>query len=881
TLEIRMQAETSYRKATVEDKISRARNSQSRPVVKYYPGDLASGGLRLARWYGPARILALETKVTFSGEIRQPHQLAWIISQGRLKRVHVLQLRHASEREKVIAEDGQVITTPWTFGDVAAGLNKGAFEDLVEDRALRREQKPDDRGAKQERRKFGFADGELLRNELFKRAKRPHELEDRPQHVIREQPEAERDVLGFVSELQEFEDIVFAVILPEPKDETEWKAIVKDPQKFMVVRAAIGNVPPHRLMKMRWVLTFKNGPEDGTVKAKAPLVVLGYFDPDAGYLNTKSPTMTRRSRQLLLQMAAHRGWRVTKADARAAFLQGGETQLQRQVFGLPVEELATAMDLPKGRAVQFLKATYGLTVAPREWFLKVDAILTEVGLTRLKTEPCMWSLKVPDMNREDGKQRVLGLISAHVDDFLITGDESDERWNQAVKQFHAALKWSPWEEAPMMHCGVQLQQLRDGGWLLDQEEYCSGLSQVTRDGTGKELTENERSQARAVLGAVQRRVYQSGPQHAAKLSHLQSVLPRGDSTVLGEINKLVREVYGQKDTALRIFNLNAKKEDDLVVVGWSDAALANRVDLGSTGGYMIGMCHASMLDGVRGPVSLISWSSTRLKRVCRSSLSAETQALAETEQEVMFIRTQWSEMSGFPVDLAKPEECTKKTKGVLVVDAKALYDAASNGETQTSAFSMREKYTALELLGLVENMGRQDTQMRWCDSDAQLADGLTKLSAQDRARKFLQAGQLWNLVHDEKFVSAKKKKQALLRGEAEEDGSQDFLLELGWLQPPVMMFVYCLKRSADVTEKATRVAPLMNSWSAQENENWMDLERQYVVQHIQQSHAGFHVHGVRLSASVVNKLCYYYAAFTFSVMSTLWNSGSGGHRRSA
>ena len=37
SLEIRMQAETSCRKATVEDKISRARNSQSRPVVKYYP----------------------------------------------------------------------------------------------------------------------------------------------------------------------------------------------------------------------------------------------------------------------------------------------------------------------------------------------------------------------------------------------------------------------------------------------------------------------------------------------------------------------------------------------------------------------------------------------------------------------------------------------------------------------------------------------------------------------------------------------------------------------------------------------------------------------------------------------------------------------------
>ena len=62
--------------------------------------------------------------------------------------------------------------------------------------------------------------------------------------------------------------------------------------------------------------------------------------------------------------------------------------------------------------------------------------------------------------------------------------------------------------------------------------------------------------------------------------------------------------------------------------------------------------------------------------------------------------------------------------------------------------------------------------MRCCDSDAQLADGLTKLSALDRVRKFLQAGQLWSLVHDDKFVSAKKKKQALLRGEGEGDDAE-------------------------------------------------------------------------------------------------------------
>ena len=52
-----------------------------------------------------------------------------------------------------------------------------------------------------------------------------------------------------------------------------------------------------------------------------------------------------------------------------------------------------------------------------------------------------------------------------------------------------------------------------------------------------------------------------------------------------------------------------------------------------------------------------------------------------------------------------------KTTGVLVADTKALFGAASSSEIQA-----REKRAAPELLGLVENMGRQKTEMRWCDS---------------------------------------------------------------------------------------------------------------------------------------------------------------------
>ena len=196
---------------------------------------------------------------------------------------------------------------------------------------------------------------------------------------------------------------------------------------------------------------------------------------------------------------------------------------------------------------------------------------------------------------------------------------------------------------------------------------------------------------------------------------------------------------------------------------------------------MIGFVHREMVDkGIRGPVNLISWGSSRLKRVCRSSLAAETQAMAEAEQELMFIRAQWREMLGDDINLQSPEDVIKRVRGILVTDAKALFDAASNGEIQTSAFSMKEKYTALELLGLVQNMEKQGTELRWVNSDAQLADGMTKISSQDSIRKFLEEDQYWNLIYDENFVAAKKRR--LLHRPTDSAGDDSEPRDQTWMQ---------------------------------------------------------------------------------------------------
>ena len=111
--ELRQTAEKKYKELVDLERLSKATNMRTTPPSHFYPGDLVfykrhqapregrSHQLldvprrQVARWYGPG-ILGLETKVTYNGSIRQPHRFAWVISQGRLKRVHMDQLRHSS-----------------------------------------------------------------------------------------------------------------------------------------------------------------------------------------------------------------------------------------------------------------------------------------------------------------------------------------------------------------------------------------------------------------------------------------------------------------------------------------------------------------------------------------------------------------------------------------------------------------------------------------------------------------------------------------------------------------------------------------------------------------------------------------------------------------
>ena len=179
----------------------------------------------------------------------------------------------------------------------------------------------------------------------------------------------------------------------------------------------------------------------------------------------------------------------------------------------------------------------------------------------------------------------------------------------------------------------------------------------------------------------------------------------------------------------------------------------------STGGYLVALANKSILKGVRGPITPIAWRSGKLARVAKSSLSAEVQAFSEGEQELMMCRAELAELLGYPLNLRRPELATQKIEAATVVAAKSAYDAIQKGETASAAYSMKEKYAALELMSVAENRRKQATRLLWVSSEAQLADGLTKSSAQEMLRVFLMKNQEWNVKFDPEFLAAKKKKQ--------------------------------------------------------------------------------------------------------------------------
>ena len=143
-----------------------------------------------------------------------------------------------------------------------------------------------------------------------------------------------------------------------------------------------------RLMRCRWVLTWKHTPaeslqeaqqelrekpesttltKDASKKAKARIVLLGFEHPDllSEDYKTASPVQSVLTRNLSYQLVMQNDWDIEGIEMSTAFLQTLPSEEAKRLWTTGVSELRQALNIPENGVMRILKDFYGSTTAPR------------------------------------------------------------------------------------------------------------------------------------------------------------------------------------------------------------------------------------------------------------------------------------------------------------------------------------------------------------------------------------------------------------------------------------------------------------------------------------------------------------------------------------
>ena len=115
-----------------------------------------------------------------------------------------------------------------------------------------------------------------------------------------------------------------------------------------------------------------------------------------------------------------------------AFLTG--ESLNRELYtrapreGLPAVDSTPAVR-PFG-LLKILKGAYGLTEAPRLWYLKAKGLLESIGAKELTIARAVFVFREPGEAKQ-GIEGLIAILSLYVDDGLLFGDPQDPRFQPA------------------------------------------------------------------------------------------------------------------------------------------------------------------------------------------------------------------------------------------------------------------------------------------------------------------------------------------------------------------------------------------------------------------------------------------------------------------
>ena len=434
-----------------------------------------------------------------------------------------------------------------------------------------------------------------------------------------------------------------------------------------------------RVLQTTWVCNLKDE------KPKARLVVRGYQE-DTSKISSESPTCNKETIRILMVIAVTNSWKLQSLDVKAAFLQGAK--FIRKVYISPPKEAG----VPHDKVWLLLKCVYGLVDASLAWYFTLKALFLTLG-GKVGVDPGLFYWI------KDGQ--LIGFICVHVDDFIYGG--SDEFNNSIIEQLKSSFNMRLEQSQCFEFLGITVTQEK-GSVKIDQNEFVSRLEINPLVTAGRQVSDHidpeEFKLFQANVGKILWVCNQTRPDISFDTCVLGSSMQETKVSDYKLCTKTLRSLKNN-DNALILRSIGDVKS--VKVVLYSDASWNNLKKGGSQGSYLI------FLVGDNELASLIAWSAKRIKQVVRSTIAAETLALAEGVEHCLYI--------------------VRILKVILSIDSIAIECRCDNFSLCTSVRSEKEvhnKRLALEIYNLKLLISNENVSIIWVDAKFQLADVLTK-----------------------------------------------------------------------------------------------------------------------------------------------------------
>ncbi|KAK3873855.1 hypothetical protein Pcinc_021147 [Petrolisthes cinctipes] len=438
-------------------------------------------------------------------------------------------------------------------------------------------------------------------------------------------------------------------------------------------------------LTVRWVVTEKL--RNGQSIVKARLVARG-FEEKTEDLRKDSPTCSKEAVRLALSFASTNQWDCHTMDVKSAYLQGND--IERVVHLRPPPEYVN------GKLWKLKKTVYGLCDAARHWYLRVKDQLLSLGakVSSLDSALFYWC--------NSGK--VEGIVCVYVDDFLWAGTQEFKQ--QVINRLSQIFIVGSSETKAFKYVGLNVISNNDGSITLDQFQYASSLKPVTLSRNcaavkSGELSGSEKSEYRSLIGQFSWIATHTRPDIAFDVCELSV------TSTIAELLRLSKVIDRVKTDNMKLYIPRMMPLNDCYMECFSDASFANLVGNGSQGGFVIFLRDASE---ARCP---IFWQTRKIRRVVKSTLSAEALALLECVETAVYLASILSELSG-----------SGKFKIKCFVDNKSLVDALY------SSRSVEDRRLRIDIAVLQDMLERGEIDgVSWVDTSQQLADCLTKKGA--------------------------------------------------------------------------------------------------------------------------------------------------------